>query len=43
MRIAQANIGIFRRPLAAEEVRCLYRYGETHLALPPKASSDSGR
>jgi len=36
-----ANIGIFRRPLAAEEVRCLYRYGETHLSLPPKG--DSGR
>jgi hypothetical protein len=29
-----ANLGIFRRSLAKEDISCLYKYGETHLGLP---------
>jgi hypothetical protein len=31
-----ANVGLFRRPLDSDEITCLYRYGETHLGVPPR-------
>jgi hypothetical protein len=32
-----ANVGLFRRALDSDEVSCMYKYGETHLGLPPRA------
>lgn len=31
-----ANVGLFRRALDDSEVSCMYKYGETHLGVPPR-------
>ena len=30
-----ANVGLWRRAIDDSEVSCLYKYGESHLGVPP--------